>query len=127
MRLPVPRVRLPESPGGTGGLREAEVTERRQRYGRNDILEEHRRTWVELVRDTASDPMIWFLVGTSLLYLFLGESVEGVTLLVAIAPLVGMDAWLHRRTRASTEGLSRQLAAHALVVREGQRKQVEAS
>ncbi|WP_224240282.1 cation-translocating P-type ATPase [Hyalangium gracile] len=127
MRMPVPRLRLPALLGRAGGLSEPEVAERRQRYGPNDILEAHRSIWLELVRNTASDPMIWFLVGTSLLYLLLGQPVEGGTLLAAIVPLIGMDAWLHRRTRASTEGLSRQLAAHALVLREGRRRRVEVS
>ncbi len=127
MRLPLPLSRLPGPATNTRGLLDAEVATRRQRYGPNDILGEHRRTWVQLVRDTASDPMIWFLVGTSLLYFLLGQAVEGWTLLASIVPLAGMDAWLHRRTRASTEGLSHQLAAYALVVRDGQRRRVEAS
>jgi len=127
MRLPVPRSRLPEAPDSTDGLREAEVAERRQRYGPNDILEERKHTWTELARDTARDPMIWFLVSTSLLYLFLGQPVEGGTLLAAIVPLAGMDAWLHRRTRASMEGLSHQLAEHAIVLRGGEPRRVEAT
>jgi Ca2+-transporting ATPase len=127
MRLPVPRARLPAPTLGTEGLGEAEVAERRQRYGPNEILEEPKRTWAELARNTGRDPMIWFLVGTSLLYLLLGQPVEGWTLLAAIVPLVGMDAWLHQRTRASMEGLSRQLAAHALVVRAGAPRRVDAT
>ena len=70
--------------------------------------------------------MIWFLVGTGLVYAVLGSYTEAVTLLIAILPLVGMDAFLHRRTQASTEGLSRQLAQTARVVRDGQATDVPA-
>jgi Ca2+-transporting ATPase len=127
MRLSLPLSRLPGSASGLEGLREAEVAGRRQRYGSNALIEERRNTWSQLARDTARDPMIWFLVSTSLLYLFLGQPVEGWTLLASIMPLVGMDAWLHRRTRASTEGLSQQLAAFAVVLRDGRPSKVKAS
>ena len=40
-------------------------------------------------------------------------------MLVALAPLLGMDAWLHRRTTASTAGLASRLASSARVLRDG--------
>ena len=63
--------------------------------------------------------MIWFFGGTSALYAAVGQSVEAITLLVAIGPLVLMDVFLHRRTQASTEGLKSRLAEHARVMRDG--------
>lgn len=44
---------------------------------------------------------------------------EALTLLGASIPLVGMDVFLHRRTQASTEGLSGHLATRAVVLRDG--------
>jgi len=101
------------------GLASAEARARRAAYGPNDIVEAVRRPWWDLLRDTARDPMIWFLGGTGALYAVLGDGAEAVTLLVALLPLVGMDAFLHRRTQASTEGLSSRLAVTARVVRDG--------
>jgi Ca2+-transporting ATPase len=46
--------------------------------------------------------MIWFLPGTSALYAAVGQRVEALTLAAAIVPVVAMDVFLHRRTRAST-------------------------
>ena len=63
--------------------------------------------------------MPWFLAGTGALYAALGERAEALTLLASIVPLVGMDAFLHRRTRAATEGLRQRLATRARVVRDG--------
>ena len=63
--------------------------------------------------------MLWFLIGVASLYLGLGELPEAATLAVAIIPLVGMDAVLHWRTRASTEGLASRLATVATVYRDG--------
>ncbi|QSQ25406.1 cation-transporting P-type ATPase [Pyxidicoccus parkwayensis] len=119
MRIPVPVHRLPCPPAETRGLAASEVLERRARYGRNDVLARPRRSAWETLRDSATDPMLWFLVGTSALYLVLGELSEGMVLLAAIVPLLGMDAFLHHRTQASTEGLQSRLAARATVLRDG--------
>lgn len=101
------------------GLTAEEVRARRQRFGWNQLLESAGSPWAELARETLRDPMLWFLVGTGILYLALGERAEGLSLLAAMVPLVGMDAFLHRRTQASTAGLQSRLASSANVVRNG--------
>jgi P-type Ca2+ transporter type 2C len=122
--LPIDRVRgmVPDA----GGLTTAEVAARRQRFGPNDIIEVAQSPWWALLRDTATDPMIWFLVTTGALYAAMGDAAEALTVFGAIVPLAGMDAWLHRRTQASTEGLSSRLATRATVVRNGVEAQIPA-
>ncbi|MGH9748901.1 MAG: HAD-IC family P-type ATPase, partial [Candidatus Polarisedimenticolia bacterium] len=101
------------------GLTADEARARRQQFGDNDILEAPRRPFLSLVRETLADPMIGFLAGTGLVYWLIGDRAEAITLAVATLPLLGMDAWLHRRTRASTEGLGSRLAARAAILRDG--------
>jgi Ca2+-transporting ATPase len=115
------------APPASGGLTADQARARRETYGANDVVEAARRPWRDLLRDTAGDPMIWFLAGTGALYAVLGDRGEALTLLAALVPLVGMDAFLHRRTRASTEGLSRRVAVAARVVREGEATAVPAN
>ena len=95
------------------------VEPRRERWGPNEIVERQPAGWRTVFRDTARDPMIWFLVGTGALFGVLGDITETTVLLLAILPLVGMDAFLHRRTQASTAALKSRLAARATVVRDG--------
>src|SRR5678816_2562439 len=120
MRRALPIDRLSQALDDEYGLGAVDAATRRERYGRNDIVEVARRPWWDLLRDTVSDPMIWFLAGTATLYAVLGERIEALTLLAALVPLVGMDAYLHRRTQASTEGLSSRLATTATAIRDGQ-------
>lgn len=119
MTRPLPLDRLCGLLTGAGGLDSAQAEAQRRRFGRNDIAEAETRRWRDLLRDTARDPMIWFLAGTAALYGALGELVEAGTLLVAVLPLIGMDALLHWRTQASTEGLRSHLATAATVWRDG--------
>ena len=119
IRRPLPLDRLQDLLASERGLETGEVQERRRRYGANTVVEVPGKPWLDLARETAKDPMIWFFGGVSALYALVGQVVEALTLLIAIVPLVGMDAFLHRRTQASTGGLHSRLAAHARVLRDG--------
>jgi Ca2+-transporting ATPase len=101
------------------GLASAEAAARAARYGPNLILETAEHGWMLLARETLKDPMLWFLVGTSALFALVGDLTEAAILLAALVPFIGMDAYLHRRTQASVEGLASRLAAHARVERDG--------
>ena len=92
MHVRVPVERLQGLLGTEAGLSGAEADERRQRHGRNDIVEAAPPTWWMLARDTLRDPMLWFLVGTAALFAWLGDRTEAVILLFALLPLLGMDA-----------------------------------
>ncbi len=71
--------------------------------------------------------MLWFLLSTSALFAIAGEWTEASVLLAAMVPFFGMDAFLHRRTQASLEGLSSLLAGDACVLRGGQEIRVPAT
>ncbi len=102
------------------GLTHEEVNAHLRQFGRNDIVEIPTSNRWALLLETARDPMLWFLFGVAILFIFLGDMTEAMILFVAAIPLIGMDLYLHRRTRASTENLSSQLSAQAKVVRDNQ-------
>ncbi|MGZ8997814.1 MAG: HAD-IC family P-type ATPase, partial [Allosphingosinicella sp.] len=108
------------------GLSEAEAASEREQFGSNLIAEHSPRSRTATIRDAAGDPMLWFLLLTSGLFGLLGQYTDAAVLLVAIAPLIGMDFYLHYRTQASTEGLSSVLAGEATVVRDGVRRRIAA-
>lgn len=70
--------------------------------------------------------MVWFLAATAMLFALLGDYAEAGVLGLALLPIAGMDAYLHRRTQASTEGLAGRLATTARVLREGSLAQLAA-
>ena len=115
--LPLDRI-----PGGLAageGLDAARVAAARQDHGFNDVVPAADAGWRVVVRDTARDPMLWFLLFAAALFVLLGQLGEALTLAAAMAPLVGMDAWLHRRALASTAGLASRLASTARTLRDG--------
>ncbi|WP_336975261.1 cation-transporting P-type ATPase [Sphingobium aromaticiconvertens] len=108
------------------GLSEAEAAALGTQYGTNVIAEHPPSSAARLAKETFGDPMIWFLVVTSAIFGLIGQYTDMAVLLGAIAPLVGMDLYLHRRTQASIEGLRSALTTTARVIREGAERQVEA-
>lgn len=116
---------MPALTSGEAGLSASQVAAQR-RHGYNEIVPATSQGWLAIARDTARDPMLWFLVLASVLFGLLGQLTEALILLVAMVPLLAMDAWLHRRTRASTGGLESRLASTARVLRDGQWAEVAA-
>jgi Ca2+-transporting ATPase len=127
MRRALPLSRFPDPAALDKGLSSEEVAERLRTYGANRIVEATAGGWTAVLLGTARDPMLWFLLGTSALFAIVGEYVEAGVLLAALVPFLGMDAFLHRRTQVSTEGLSSRLASRATVLRDGVQRQVAAT
>lgn len=125
-RRSIPLDRLEGLLGPEPGLTADEAAARRQRHGDNAIVETPPHRWRDLARDTAGDPMLWFLAAVGVLYAVVGDFREALVVLAALVPFVGMDAYLHRRTQASTEGLRGRLADSAIVVRDGAETRVAA-
>jgi len=109
------------------GLTADEARTRLAQYGHNEILEVPTMDWAVLLRDTAQDPMLWFLFVTAAIFVYLGDYTEAATLFGAMIPLIGMDLYLHRRTRASTAALSSSLAHTARVQRAGETLEIPAT
>jgi Ca2+-transporting ATPase len=110
---------LPDREQTGRGLTTDEAAARRGRFGANDIIVAPPSNWLSTLSDTLRDPMIWFLVIVSVLFVAIGDYSEAAILAVAVVPLVGMDLYLHRRTQASTQGLASRLASQAAVIRNG--------
>jgi Ca2+-transporting ATPase len=108
------------------GLADAEVTRRRARFGTNAIVAQASSGWLDIILETITDPMVWFLAGTAAIFLWLGDVSEAIVLIVALVPILGMDAYLHRRTQASTEGLSGRIASRANAIRNGTHVEIAA-
>jgi P-type Ca2+ transporter type 2C len=119
MRRQVEWARLKGLADKAGGLTAAEVLRRRNQYGGNIIIETPAPGWIALLKDTARDPMIWFLIVSGGLFATVQQYSEALVLLAALVPLAGMDAFLHKRHRrllkACAAASHRRLPSSAMV------------
>ena len=98
------------------GLSDAEVERRRAEYGPN-VLAGRREAalWRRILRPL-SDPMVLLLLMAGTVFLALGERRDAIVMLVAIIPVVLVDAALEGRAERTLERL-RELAAPKVQVR----------
>ncbi len=127
MQRPIPNDPLIGMSHLAHGLDQEQVERQRARYGSNDIVQAKSSTWFDLMRDTLRDPMVWFLAVTALLFFATGDYVEAAVLCVALLPILGMDAFLHRRTQVSSAALAQRLSSVATVLRDGRAHQVRST
>lgn len=109
------------------GLDSTQVQSQQLRYGPNLIVAAVSSSWIKLLRDTLRDPMVWFLVLTAILFAVVGDYFEAGVLAAALLPILGMDAYLHRRTQISTAALAQRLSTTVCVLREGQDRRILAT
>ena len=69
---------------GHSGLSSAEAATRLQQHGPNTLPGGARRTWRHIALDAAREPMFLLLVGGGVLYLILGDLLEGVFLFAMV-------------------------------------------
>ncbi|MDO5114618.1 MAG: cation-translocating P-type ATPase [Synergistaceae bacterium] len=106
------------------GLSDAEVRERRERYGMNVIAEEKRESALKKALKSFSEPVFLLLIGAACLYFFLGEPRDGAVMLVFVAFMGAINIyqeWKTDRTLAALKSLS---SPKVTVVRGGEARAV---
>ena len=115
---------LKNLPNTNLGLTQEQVLNQRAQFGSNNIIEFSGNAFVEIFLDTIKDPMIWFLIGVGIVFALMNQLQEGITLFIAIIPLILMDAFLHWRTKSTTEGLKSNLTSEVKVLRDGKETKI---
>src|SRR5690348_4949614 len=113
------------SPSSTG-LTSVEAAERLRLHGPNRLRPEvpHARL-LEFLK-TLFDPMAVMLILAAGTYFLLGEKRDGVILLIALIPVLGVDVVLEYRSREALRKLSESLAPHSRVMRDGREMEIPA-
>ena len=103
----------------TEGLSAAEAARRLREFGPNRLAAGERRARILELLEMFADPMALMLLAAGGVYLALGEVRDGVVLLVALLPVLGVDVFLELRSREALRKLSQALAPRARVIRDG--------
>jgi Ca2+-transporting ATPase len=113
-----------ELPPGIAGLSNEEASSRLKSVGPNRLVPERRGEKLRQLLGLLSDPMALMLAAASAVYLALGETRDGVILLVALVPVLGVDVFLEARSREALRKLALAVAPRARVVRDGVEREI---
>ncbi|MEX5746232.1 cation-translocating P-type ATPase [Massilia sp. X63] len=116
-------------PGAVGpeGLDSAEAARRLARDGPNLLPDTGRRRWRRMAAEAAREPMYLLLVGAALLYLMLGDPLEGAFLLGMVVLMLCMTLYQEGRTERALQALRELGSPTALVWRDGRAQRLPAS
>ena len=110
--------------GRPQGLSSAEVRQRLQRFGFNELPRGDRRDLLAILRSVLAEPMFLLLLGAAGLYLLLGDLGQGLLLAACALLSVGLVVFQERRSERVLEKLSDLASPRALVIREGREERI---
>lgn len=107
------------------GLRGDEAARRLARDGPNTLPSGERRGWRAILWQAAREPMFALLFAAGLLYLLLGEPREGILMFALVLATLGMTLYEEGKAERALDALRDLSTPHALVIRDGNRLQVD--
>ncbi len=106
------------------GLTEKEAASRLISEGPNEIPSGKSRGFLKIVLDTLKEPMLLMLLICAIIYFPLGNIEDAVILLCAALVIIVITIYQERKTENTLEALRELASPHAIVIREGLKKQI---
>jgi Ca2+-transporting ATPase len=107
------------------GLTDQEAAQRLSKYGKNTLIEQREIRFLGILKEEITEPMILLLIAVGVLYRFLGSLSDALTIIVIIIVLVLAEVWNEYRAKRSIASLKQLAPPTALVLRDGQPKEVQ--
>jgi len=109
------------------GLEDAEAKRRLEKFGANLLVKEKKISFLGIVREEITEPMILLLLAVGVLYSFWGELRDALTIFAIILALVSIEVWNEFRAKRSIEALKRLASPSTIVVRGGRPQEIQTS
>jgi Ca2+-transporting ATPase len=106
------------------GLSEADVADRRQRHGWNEIPDKEKRGILKIVLEVFTEPMFLLLVVCGVVYLLVGEPRDALLLLGFVLIMMGITIVQEGKTERTLDALRNLSSPRAVVIRDGGRRTV---
>ena len=107
------------------GLSDQEAAQRLSQYGKNSLVREQEIRFLGILREEITEPMILLLIAVGVLYSILGSLTDALTIIVIIIILVLAEVWNEYRAKRSISALRQLAPPTALVLRNGEPKEVQ--
>lgn len=101
------------------GLSKKDILVQRKKFGLNELPEQKPQSWFSILLHTLSEPMLFLLLATAVVYIFLGESRDALMLGVTVVVVVGITFYQERKTEKTLQALKDLSSPRALVMRDG--------
>jgi Ca2+-transporting ATPase len=106
------------------GLTSNEASQRLEKYGANRLQEEEKEPFWEEFLEELREPLILLLIFTGVLYAFLGELSDAITIFVVILILNIIEVVNEHRAKSAISALQKMAEPTALVLRDGSPREI---
>lgn len=106
------------------GLSDAEVRERLDAEGYNELPSAKKRTVFAILWDVIREPMFILLLACGALYLLLGDPGEALMLLGFVVVVIGITLYQENKTEKALDALRELSSPRALVIRNGAQQRI---
>ena len=106
------------------GLSEKEAKDRRKRFGFNRLPQRRSFSKWKLFLSQFSSPLVYILLIAALITLFIGKWTDSIVIFIAVAINAAFGFWEESKTSNILNKLKKILREKAIVLRNGQKKQV---
>ena len=106
------------------GLSTQEVQKRQAKYGFNELQQKKKKTILKMILEQLTDKMIIILLIASILSFILGETLEGIVILVIIGINILISVVQEKKASDALEALRNMNAPQSLVLRNGKKEQI---
>jgi len=111
----------------SGGLTTNEVKTLQAQYGKNELTEQKKESFLKKVFHIITEPMFLLLIIAAAIYFILGSPVDGLVMLLFVLGIISIDIiqeWKTDKTLNALKGLS---APHITVLRDGHEVEIASS
>ena len=110
--------------GNIRGLSEEEAILRFKKEGPNELASQKRRNIFAIFFHVIREPMLLLLIGSGLVYLFLGDLHDALMLLSFVFVVIGITFYQEKKTDRALYALRNLSSPRALVIRDGQQRRI---
>lgn len=89
------------------GLTSSQVREQREKHGANVLENINEHHWYNVIYNIVTEPLFLILIFAALLYFILGETNEGIIMLLAIIFVSGISIYQENRSNHAVDSLKK--------------------
>ncbi len=106
------------------GLTKKEAADKLKKEGFNELPEQKKQSVWTILWEVITEPMLLLIIGSGIIYMFLGEPRDALMLLSFVIVVVGITFYQERKTERALEALKDLSSPRALVIRDGEQLRI---
>jgi Ca2+-transporting ATPase len=101
------------------GLRSTEAKKLQDKYGKNELVQKKKESFIKKVFYIICEPMFLLLIVAAVIYFLLGEPRDGAIMLIFVVGIISIDVIQEWKTDKTLNALKDLSAPHVTVIRDG--------